>query len=639
MRVTCRLLPGMLVVVGIMCLSIPMVFANMRYLVSIRNRLNRLHRENELNDRQYYYIIAMANHKLLDAELLDHAMNFTVPPLNEEIAGHLRDWLEQEEDNDNMMKNAADLIRNLFRLGAGSSRSEGNYARQVDSAAKASYTKNGVVEFLARSTSFDTFYNGIWGFTKGAREYALQCGADGLHILDVTTADIILVQTIPMSGGEIWRDVATHDNYAYVAAQGGSSPDAWVVNLSELSGASAQAANSNPITTGNIKNIGEVDRGHTINVWNGLLFLNGAGGNTFGCRIFDLLPDPMMPKFLTTYSGGDCHDSYGQTIGQKDVLFSADGMTSKYRMLDITNIRKSEDIPRLGETPFFSGAYAHQNIVSEDGTKLFAFDEFNKFDIAVYDISILSIPKLLSTFQWSGEKTEGSSFVHNGMILGKYLLVAYYQAGFRVFDTSNPTQIEEVGKYETYRDPDGDGNFQNSVNGGYDGAWNVATLKSGKILISDSNYGTFVVKINDLSTPTPAPTIAGLPLTGSGSLAPTIAHKCAINMKVLMLEVKTDNQSTETRFKVSRRNKKKLTWKKTIIKGAKLGKNKVHTYFNCVNSKKQCYRLRVFDKGNNGIENGFIKISLDGKIVYNNKFTDGKKRFVKFGNCENKNRQ
>jgi len=570
--------------------------------------------ENELNVRQYNYIVRdIANDEILDAKLKDHDMNIAVPSLSYEVVDRFRDWLDQEEADSNMTEGTANFIRNLFDLGFASSRLADIPFRQNNSPASARYTNNGIVEFIARSLPIPgaSFHNGIWGFTKGAREYALQCTSLGLHILDVTTTDIKLIQTIYMGGGSTWRDVATHDNYAYVAAQsgsqGGPSSHTWVINLSQLSGTSAQAPNSRPITTDNIKNIGNKDWGHTINVWNGLLFLNGAGGLTYGCKIFDLLPDPMNPSYITTYMGGDCHDSYGQTIGQTDVLFSADGGYGQYRLLNITSIRTSSQIPKIGETSSYPGSYAHQNVVSDDGTKLFVFDEGNAFDIAVFEISNLSRPKPISAFQWSGEKRQGNCIVHNGAILGNYLIVAYYNAGLRVFDVSNPRLVKEVGKYETYRDPDGDGTFENGL-GGFSGAWNLATLQSGKILISDTNYGTFVVKINPpTNTPSTAPSTAPTP-------TPT-NPKCASNHQVLMVEVKTDSQNLETGFTVKVRNKKKK-WGRKVVVGTKFEENKVHKFFGCVKAKKRCYRLNIHDKGSDGIQNGFVMMYLDGEFQF-----------------------
>jgi len=180
-----------------------------------------------------------------------------------------------------------------------------------------------------------------------------------------------------------------------------------------------------------------------------------------------------------------------------------------YRLIDITNIRTSPQLPFIGQTRFSAGIYAHSNVVSDDGKIMFAFDESNEVDIAAYDISVLSRPKLISKFQWSGEYKEGNSKVHNGAIQGNNLIVAYYNAGFRVFDITDVYQIKETGKYETYCDPDGDGIFNRNIGCihrsyrgtmSYAGSWNIATLPSGKILISDTNYGTFVVSIKAAST-------------------------------------------------------------------------------------------------------------------------------------------
>jgi len=691
MRVGYRILPAILVVVCTMCLSIPMVFANMRFLVSIRTRLNRLLNDSELSPHQYNYIVnIIANDEILDAKIIDHNMNVTVAPLSDETADYFCDWLDQEEIDGNIIEDTADLIRNIFNLGAAPSRPDEIALNRKSGPAQAAYTGNGVVEFFSRSNfappTGRNLYNGIWGFTKGSREYALQCNSIGLNILDVTTTNMKLLQTIPMTGGTTWRDVATNGNYAYVAAQGGSQPVAWVVNLSQLSGSSAQGSNSNPISTGNIKNIGNQGWGHTMNVWNDLLFLNGAGGSSFGCRVFDLRENPMTPNLIATYTGGDCHDSYGQRIGQRDVLFSSDGMTGSFRLLDITNIRTSTSFPKIGQTNRVIGAYAHQNVVSDDGTKLFVFDEFNRFDIGVYDISNLSRPQLISTFQWSGEQSEGNAIVHNGAIFGNYLIVAYYKAGLRVFDISNTNNIQEVGKYETYRDPDGDGNFENNSLSGYDGAWNVAKLQSGKILVSDTVYGTFVVTLNDGTAPTsapvtlttPAPTFG--PSPGSSSVEPTPPNSsldptpsgtnitptelptaeptaeptrnptssptrapteitdtdCRNIEQVLMVQVKSDANNKDTKFKVRQRNGKGK-FKKIILNVRKMKKNKINTFDACVNIKAKCYRLKITDKGRDGIENGFVKMYIGGDQIYNNKFISGKKRTKKFGKCKKKN--
>ena len=64
-----------------------------------------------------------------------------------------------------------------------------------------------------RSTSINSnIFNGIWGLTKGGREYALMCSTWGLEIIDITNpGSPFRVQAVQMSGGLYWRDAATHE--------------------------------------------------------------------------------------------------------------------------------------------------------------------------------------------------------------------------------------------------------------------------------------------------------------------------------------------------------------------------------------------------------------------------------------------
>src|SRR5574341_938608 len=397
----------------------------------------------------------------------------------------------------------------------------------VQAGAPANYTGNGNVTLLGQinvqppnpyygdNSSTGTLYNGIWGYATGSREYALQCNSFGLHIIDVTTPGApFRVQYIDMSGGvnppkgRIWRDVDIHldpgsgKTYAYIGAQ--SNGNLWVVDLSHLSGSSAHGVDSNPIPPAGIADRGRTHYGHTVFVNDGLglLIMNTANnGSTLGCQIFDLNANPFDPPVIASWSGSghDCHDSYARAnvpgSGGKDLLYVADGYATRYRVIDITNVRST------GTTTPVAGIYAHSNWPTEDSQTLFAFEEFNARDITVYNISNPASPTEVTNFQWSGDATANSR-IHNGQVRGKYLLTAYYEAGFRVFDISNPVNPVEVGKYETWRDPDGDGNFNQTITGNYNGAWNVHVfLPSGNVLLSDMKSGTFIFRVDPVALP------------------------------------------------------------------------------------------------------------------------------------------
>ncbi len=105
-----------------------------------------------------------------------------------------------------------------------------------------------------------------------------------------------------------------------------------------------------------------------------------------------------------------------------------------------------------------------------------------------------------------------------------YLLLGYYEAGFRVFDISNPVNPVEVGKYETWRDPDGDGTFNQSITGNYNGVWDVYVfLPSGNVLVSDMKSGTFIFRVDPIAPPAAPGGISAAPGSGQVGLTWTAA--------------------------------------------------------------------------------------------------------------------
>ena len=346
--------------------------------------------------------------------------------------------------------------------------------------------------------------------------------------------------------------------YAYVGAQGNDgdkkSPELFVFDLSYLSGDSAHGNDEDPIPSAGYKrefidsfisfsicssekndcessfnswlnyfsdpfsilNInyqnnaelnGYTDLTHTLNVDRGLLFLNTAS-SSYGCRVYDLTSNPMSPKYLfnTAGSGKSCHDSSVRAnVEGQDLFIVSDGGGRRQRIYDITDVSASwtegEVPPMIGQTDQISGIYAHSNWLTEDNRYMFSWDENNVIDISVHDIVGSSSPgfspKQIGVFQYSGEFSLGNAMPHNGQVRGQYLYVAYYKAGLRVFDISNVYAIVEVGTAETHRDANGDGNFEQSINSGGAGAWNVYSfLPSGNILVSDMYGGLFIVKPN-----------------------------------------------------------------------------------------------------------------------------------------------
>ena len=266
----------------------------------------------------------------------------------------------------------------------------------------------------------------------------------------------------------------------------------------------------------------------------GLLFMNTANnGSTLGCQIFDLLQNPFDPPLIAAWSGSgrDCHDSVARTnvpgSGGRNLLYSSEGYATRYRILDITTVRSGGTPTLVGETAPVSGIYAHSDWLTDDSHYLYTFEEFNVQDNAVYDVSNPASPVLVTTFQYSGD-VSANSRMHNGQIRGNYLLSAYYEAGLRVFDISNPANPVEVGKFETWRDPDGNGTFNQAITGNYNGAWDLHVfLPSGNVLVSDMKSGTFIFRVDPIATPGAVSGLAATPGNAQVSLTWTAASGAA----------------------------------------------------------------------------------------------------------------
>jgi choice-of-anchor B domain-containing protein len=371
--------------------------------------------------------------------------------------------------------------------------------------APANYSGNGIVTRLGQLNPYAPFpyygdvaggqlYEGVWGYAAAGREYALLTHSQGVVIIDVTDpTNPVALQFIPGVGGRVHHDIDTYEDpasgrtYAYFGGQ--ENEHLFSIDLSYLPGTIPGSA---------IRDLGRTNYAHTLQVKDGLLFTNGAGSR--GCQVFDVQANPANPPLLAQSwrgTGRDCHDSFSRN----NLLYSADGYSTQWRIVDIGGIRSGAPPTLIGETAAKPGMYAHSGWLSDDSRYLFTFEESNVEDINVFDVSNPSAPLNVKTFQWSGDATAKSK-VHNGQVKGNLLYVAYYDAGFRVFDIANPLNPIEVGKYETWRDPDGDGTFNRPVTGKYNGAWNVYTeLPSGNILASDMLSGLFVFSVTPSAVP------------------------------------------------------------------------------------------------------------------------------------------
>ncbi|MDV7396356.1 hypothetical protein RZS08_33485, partial [Arthrospira platensis SPKY1] len=104
--------------------------------------------------------------------------------------------------------------------------------------------------------------------------------------------------------------------------------------------------------------------------------------------------------------------------------------------------------------------------------------------IGAYDVSDLTNIVELDQYRPVGSLGQGV-IPHNVHVWDDYLLISYYTDGGRVVDASRPTNLIEVGNFDTWL-----GNP-----GGFNGAWGLYPfLPSQTVLVADITNGLFVLR-------------------------------------------------------------------------------------------------------------------------------------------------
>lgn len=304
-----------------------------------------------------------------------------------------------------------------------------------------------------------------WAAPDG-REYAILGGFTGTHIIDVTDAPIRQVAFIPgpMSG---WREMKTYGNYAYVVSEGG-----WGLQIIDLSGLPAKATLVRNDTS-------LFHTAHTITEHGGFLYVNGTKAEAAvngGTLILDIASDPRNPRRVGAWTAHYVHDC---TV-RNDTLYAA----ALENGLDVVYLDPTKAEPELVTRIEYNGSGTHNADLTIDGGYIMTTDEVNATPktLKIWDRrDVNSVTKVADYTPVPGE------IVHNVHTKGRLAVVAWYTAGTRIIDVSNPADPAEVGYFDTYPGAAND----------FAGNWGVYPyLPSGKIIASDMQSGLHVFTFN-----------------------------------------------------------------------------------------------------------------------------------------------
>ncbi len=325
---------------------------------------------------------------------------------------------------------------------------------------------------LVDNFSYSIRLNDVWGYATPDRvEYALVGARTGVSIVSLANPTALTEVAFVEGESSNWRDIKTWQHYAYVVNEGGGGLQ--IIDLSNL---------PNSVSSTNWTFVlleTEFQKAHNIFIDEfGIAYITGS--NVASVLMLDLASNPEQPRFIGTFSRGYTHDTYVRN----NFAYNANINDGEFHIIDIID-KENPLLLATQSTPF---EFTHNTWLSDDSKTLFTSDERANATIAAYDISEPNNIQLLDEVTpLKSQGLGGGTVPHNVFVKNDFLVISFYTDGVIIVDASRPTNLIEVGNYDTFL----------VTEYGFNGCWGVYPfLPSGLILATDRDNGLFVIEPN-----------------------------------------------------------------------------------------------------------------------------------------------
>lgn len=357
----------------------------------------------------------------------------------------------------------------------------------------------------------------VWGFVdlNSHREYAIMGFDIGTAVFDVT--DATNPREVGFIDGQatVWRDIKVYQYWnaassrwnaeAYVTTDG-VSDGLLVIDLSELPHAIRRVNYASDFSQAHNVFATNTDYGTGLSLTGATpnIVIAGSSVSDGQYRAYSL-SNPGAPQFVSmpgSGAGDYMHDAASMIITDSRKDTQCVNATSYCELLfdfnettfDIWDITIGNSPVRLSRTPYPNVAYTHSGWPSEDRQYLFVHDELDErnagLNTTLRAFSLANLTAPVSAGTWTGTTR---AIDHNGFVRGNRYYMSNYSRGLTILDISNVTNMQEIGRFDTF--PGSDGNA-------FVGAWGTYPyLHSGSIAISDIDSGFYMVADRTLDVP------------------------------------------------------------------------------------------------------------------------------------------
>lgn len=326
---------------------------------------------------------------------------------------------------------------------------------------------------LVGHVPYDDRGNDIWGYVDAqGREYAIVGtgnSTDLYRLEDPSNPE--LVYTVPGADG-IWRDMKNVGDYLYITTDQGAD-GLLVIDMTNVDSIKHNFYKPQVLVNGSMQSL---DRIHNLYADDHYVYIAGING-VGGVIILDALANPTEPEIVGYTTRAYSHDVYVIDT----FLYSSEiyiGELGIYSIADPSN-------PVLLATQPTTTDFTHNAWTSPDHNFVFTTDERANAFVDSYDITDLSEIRRIDMFQ-PYRPGAAPSIPHNTHYHNGFLVTSWYEDGLVIMDASRPSNLVEIGSYDTWENP---------TEGEFNGCWGAYPyLPSGLILANDINSGLYIFR-------------------------------------------------------------------------------------------------------------------------------------------------